>query len=1014
MATRPYFEATSHLVAHLLREINGFVISFMEPMVAPEKWPTPNEEGSQRKKIDACCDSLGCNREDDTRTAWHDFAGGLHRIAHRPGLAGARPIDPAFESRWDDAQVALKSVLARLESNFTLTFPLIDQLASGPPDMTRFRKQVAHSPVALDRFFLRAGREWLPALRADGYFDSPPPPSADATGSLMYPRWPQGAFLSRVAETDPVDVMDVARAVDTSNPEAHEMLIDAACAVPPALAVRLVPTVQKWLQEPTLWLLPTKAASLVRHLAAGREALAALALFDSLLAHARSRSDTDLGPELVEQMAADLFPITGVDGVASIRDHLVEAIADDRYEKEDFSTIWRPNLASSRRRDLRDALTSGLIEGAVAVVRDGASTTEEIVRLLEVGETSIFWRIALDLTTASGDVAVGAQLLTSSALFFGAEFQVEYAALCQAQFHQLSAEDRDLIEDWIVSGPDSGLGDGQLGRWQRRMLERIPEPIPSSLKELRESFPVADADFDIGPAIPEVGWISDASPLDSNEIRTMETSDLLDWIVRWTPSGEWNEPSTDGLARLLQNAIADDPDRFASAANSFSGMQSNYVGALFSGLREATRHGRQFEWAPVLELATQLPDDPQVAGDSLLDPDEVSWAYVKRESLGLISDGFSGGAAMSPTLRAQAWTVIECHANSPQDPAEQAGELERFGPSIRAINSVRGVAVETAIHYGHWLVSLELETEGLPSELKILLDEILSVKSNFDDAVHSLFGRFFSILFACDRAWAIAKVGSIFPLADDEARWRAAWDAFLVHSTVPGGVFRALEPQFRKGIAELPTPRVSDATSGDANQALITHVMSLYLSGFAHLGPGEVLDDFYAVATVEQRQMAIESIGLGLSNTENGALPPEAIPRLMELLDSRIARVTAGADAAEVRAFAWWFASGQFDEEWALNVLNAILETGGSVEPAHVVVARLDEIKEGRLLECLLTLDRLIESPTTRWFVLGSRDHITSILESGLSEPGETSTLSRALVNRLVARGNADFQKLLS
>jgi len=58
-------------------------------------------------------------------------------------------------------------------------------------------------------------------------------------------------------------------------------------------------------------------------------------------------------------------------------------------------------------------------------------------------------------------------------------------------------------------------------------------------------------------------------------------------------------------------------------------------------------------------------------------------------------------------------------------------------------------------------------------------------------------------------------------------------------------------------------------------------------------------------------------------------------------------------------------------------------------------------------------LELLIESGTRPWFALGAREQIESILATALAAEGEPAARARDVVNRLVARGHKDYERLL-
>ena len=113
-----------------------------------------------------------------------------------------------------------------------------------------------HSAVALDRFYALAGVAWLGPLQKDGAFDNPPPLVANEEGMYVYPRWPPGRFLDRIAADAPREVIEIGLGLETNNPEAQESLVAAALKMEVSDAVDLVEPIERWLRSPVQWRLP--------------------------------------------------------------------------------------------------------------------------------------------------------------------------------------------------------------------------------------------------------------------------------------------------------------------------------------------------------------------------------------------------------------------------------------------------------------------------------------------------------------------------------------------------------------------------------------------------------------------------------------------------------------------------------------------------------------------------------------------------------------------------------------
>jgi hypothetical protein len=303
----------------------------------------------------------------------------------------------------------------------------------------------------------------------------------------------------------------------------------------------------------------------------------------------------------------------------------------------------------------------------------------------------------------------------------------------------------------------------------------------------------------------------------------------------------------------------------------------------------------------------------------------------------------------------------------------------------------------------------------MPEEARELLDRRLDPAVEPTAAIHSLFGKWFPYLVTADPAWAAERVDRIFP-GEPERRWRAAWNSYLYFNNVWENAFRLLVEQHRRGIDDLAAGDGDDQVLlGDVGRALVNHLMTAYRYGMVDFGDGSgLLERFYEVAALERRAEALESIGNGLM--DDGELTAEMTTRLHTLLERRLETVRESDDlqaGEELRGFAWWFASGKLDATWSLEQLAATVEAGGRIHPDHLVAERLAALRDEHLPAVVRALELLIESGTRPWFVLGAREQIESILATALAAEGEPAARARDVVNRLVARGHTDYERLL-
>jgi hypothetical protein len=220
-----------------------------------------------------------------------------------------------------------------------------------------------------------------------------------------------------------------------------------------------------------------------------------------------------------------------------------------------------------------------------------------------------------------------------------------------------------------------------------------------------------------------------------------------------------------------------------------------------------------------------------------------------------------------------------------------------------------------------------------------------------------------------------------------------------------------LEPQYRQALEEMTAAKAEEQLN-DPDEALVAHLMSYYLSGTIDFEDADgLMSRFYVVASPERREQAIRIIGTSLEAI--APLNEDVEARLRELLERRLEDVQDGADPSELRGFAWWFASGEFEAEWSLAYLRRLLDTGGTVHPDHMVAEQLAKLGKTNPLEAVEILQLLVEGAARAWFVMGARDSVEAILRGALADGGNAEARARDLINVIVARGNLDFMKLL-
>jgi hypothetical protein len=503
----------------------------------------------------------------------------------------------------------------------------------------------------------------------------------------------------------------------------------------------------------------------------------------------------------------------------------------------------------------------------------------------------------------------------------------------------------------------------------------------------------------------------------------MTPDDVIKLLRSWTPSAtrSFLLPSREGLARELSTAMQTDPEFFAGKEEAFEGLHPTYVGSFIQASQDLARKGRSFNWDSMLHLCTWAITQPttvsaRTGGGKDRDP---NWHWTRRAINSLASSGLKGNN-IPYELRERVWTVIAALLDDPDPVADEEGDQVAEDAYARAINSVRGYALEVAVQYGLWVRRQEEKAgRALPSlqEMPELSRELEKRLYDRSIAVRSVYGRFLPWLLLIDKEWTERQLERVFP-QEQTARVlrKAVWDAYVVYTPVYSNVFPSLRGQYQAAIDELAGAQLPANTSRDPQRKLVEHLLVTYWRGAISLDDS-LLTTFWKNASKDLRGYVIDFIGRAL-RTMKQPLEAEAETRLKALWTERHNAAVAAENKAdylkEMSGFGSWFGSGQFDEEWASQQYLSALEFGSRSTALSLVAKRLVGLIDRRPRETLRILGTIIDLPDPNWVVLGSRSEIENLLKTGLESSDELSReMAREIVNRLVARGNSTYAGLV-
>lgn len=808
--------STSHLVAHLLREVLSSLEQVLYAVSGPGAIEPAGQEGfgdgqqqaiqgrdSHATKVRAILPMLGVDATSDIGTAWLELAQnkGLSAWAHRKALDAPRPVGDEFRAAWDSALALLDALLERFEAKFLAWRRTLDGLLSKPHpgrrQVTALRNDIPNNTQNLAYFFTRAGPEWLEPLIRGNFFSVAPDTDVDPGGtSWRYPTWPPVNYLTRIAGTPGMESL-VTQALEQIPPTDNTFIwmgvYQAALALPPRAAARLLPYLAQAFSVRALLAVPDLAGDLVASLATqgfGAESLPlcrqALSLSaDSASSHGYRSAvgvlDKHEFKSFLEKVNLPLSDSAGIAWVGLLSDLLDLAVSIESADNnsEDYSKTWRRTIGHDEEwPDIKGALVSALRDASIRISSTSRGSASELVTIFEGYRWPIFRRLALHLlATAASDTPI--EFVEARVTEKGRwdREDHEYRVLLHEFFPKCTAVGRQVILDRIEAGPDRALLRARLEEWlghaptETEIRRAVNEWVLGRFVPIKDHLDHAWAaryesivqELGIKPPLwnPSAGpreFVIEhpKSPKTAAELGAMRVSELAAWLRTWKAPETTFGSLESALANELSLAVMSNPLAFAADAREFADVPPIYVTRVLEALV-----GPKFDSAiplePVLDLCAA------VAATACTEQ-ERHWRYARGAVASLVIRLLQRQVRPSSSLRSQILRIVEELARDPDPTPEREDAGER--PYELGLSSVRGEAMRAAILFALWLAQMEEHGPGAAQaaapEARNLIARHLDVECEPSGAVRSVIAAHLRLITVVELEWGRAVAAALF------------------------------------------------------------------------------------------------------------------------------------------------------------------------------------------------------------------------------------------------------------
>lgn len=919
-----------------------------------------------------------------------------------------------------------------------------------PEQLGRIR-ELTTSPEALAFFFDQlTSPDWIPLLREEGLLGDPPEPVQEGEG-VMFPFWPPSKYLARVAAAAPRAAADALFVVhDNPNPRVWWDTIDALGAMPAEQSRRFLPIVKRWIHHPWRLGSDTSAANLAVHLIEEGAREDAIDLAKSLA----RLIPPDGWPEGTPWMPLDDYEYGeevprlgralatfGSSGPTALLEELeaflaVERAPDPGQPPADLSFIWRPAIEDHQQNwdhERESKLVVAIRDGLESVLAAAPEELGPIVTGLLAKDWPVVRRIGLHLLVEHGDGArdLVQPALTEYELLADDHHRHELYRLARRRFAELDPEARRRFVANVRKLADSVSERGDdidpdivrkviIRRWLGAVSDHLEGPDREQFEAIWGE--LGDEPHPDFPAY-HTAWMGWSSPVSAEDLQSQDADDVADFLAAWEePPGFGPHDSAEGLARQLTDAVAENPEPFATTAGRYPRLRPTYFNGLLNGLRTALEADKTFEWDSVLSACDEVLRKPVDASAS--DPED-SWRGTHITVARLLQAGVEKRAGeFRLEHRDRVWVLI---SRLVEDPDPSPADDMRFGPpnmepETWSLNNTRGASFHTLFAYLFW----HHRQAGAPTEWSLdqsdtaavtVLDAHLDAGREPSVGVRAAYGWWLPFLLRLDETWVRSRVDTL--LGDlDSSLELASWESFLLRGDgrpLEHEVFGAAYSAYARRLIGLDSKPEHRGRAADPVERFIHHLVRPWLH---HLEMRDALPLRELLASGKPRLVAeiVEEAGRLVHNTHADLVTQElgdAYRDLWALILDTSSRLEPDALVSSLAPFAWWFDS-PLPANWTLPELVRLMELGVRPNPEFGVVRRLPEFAPDRPELTLRVVELIAEGAAKDWTLRVHEGEIRQVLAASIAgDDGMQRARAEAMVHRLGRVGLVGLGSLL-
>lgn len=440
------------------------------------------------------------------------------------------------------------------------------------------------------------------------------------------------------------------------------------------------------------------------------------------------------------------------------------------------------------------------------------------------------------------------------------------------------------------------------------------------------------------------GPISYNSPIPDEELKKLSDPELLEFLNSWNDEHRVDdnfliEVNFFGLSgafqRLFQEEIIPNSQRLSFwLDNKNKIIRPVYANGMLKVMHERVKK-KNFEhleqWIAFCAWILSKQDAPGEHGktETLEEPFEVlpDWDSSRQDVAYFIRDCLGEQIDIPITVRSGIGNLLCLLCTQPDSRLddEQPILLNRDDPLTDAINSTRGIAVESLVFFAYWI------RRHLPDDSITELNDILNRRITNNAAIpltrpeHALLGNHFGRLCFLNEEWTKRNKNALFP-QQDKKNWSAAFGSYIYFNQPRRDAFDILRDDFSFALDNLELFESQKNANRDSVTKIGQHIFALYIwDAYPLQHETSLLERFYAKTYAHREYWAKLFSHIGSTLQASGSQLEQAlVDRVTAFFDWRL----SVAEPVEMQKYRSWLNAECLDPEWRLQSYLKTLEFG--------------------------------------------------------------------------------------